>query len=85
MCKCDMFVLEDIRHILMQCRFFQDERNRMHDNTNAINPVISRAIEQCPTNTLPWLLGKPMNGVRWDDLIRPGGVGGVRTYYKWHV
>ena len=32
MCSnCDLGILEDVKHIVMQCPFYSDERNRMHD------------------------------------------------------
>ena len=55
---CDYYVPEDIRHILMQCPHFHDEREKMLQDIYNIDPQVKSMFIDNPSLVYPWLLGK---------------------------
>ena len=60
--RCDLYAVEDIEHILMQCPSFDRDRMRMYDQLCMIDPGFMERCAEEPGEVLAWLLGKPIEG-----------------------
>ena len=66
---CDNHALEDSKHFIMQCPYLSDERDNMfHDISNMHDNVGNRILDK--SEEILWtLLGRPVDGVEWIDLV----------------
>ena len=65
---CDMFVLEDIRHLVMQCPATQDMRSYMFKDINNWVPGFDALCREHPDDILVWLLGGQVPTVDLDVM-----------------
>ena len=63
---CDMFTVESMSHLLMQCPSTTDKRNRMFGKINEVYPQFDANCMEEPGEVFNWLLGKPIPGVDID-------------------
>ena len=58
MCEnCDLFAIEDIIHMIMQCPSFVEEQKAMFLEIKVISPNIKEHLHETPNMTIRWLLG----------------------------
>ena len=66
--NCDLYVTEDIRHILMQCPNNNDEMILLYGEIADRCPNVSRVLNDEPDECLMILMGKPIPSVGKDEL-----------------
>ena len=55
---CDMYTVENIFHLIMQCPGMYDEQVEMYNQIYLCAPVIRRMFAEEPQNVFFWLLGR---------------------------
>ena len=65
---CDLYNVEDVFHILMQCPYFQDCRKRMFSHIYEVDATLEETFREQPENVFPWLLGKDIIGCEYDTM-----------------
>ena len=56
--ECDMYVLEDIFHIVMQCPIREMDRVKIYDDLYEYDPTLKDKFSVSPEKVLYWLLGR---------------------------
>ena len=69
--NCDLYAIEDARHVVLQCAYTQNIRAYMQTNiyANVFNAM--KLFEDSPGSVFPWLLGRSIPGCTSEenDLI----------------
>ena len=65
---CDLYALENIHHIVMQCPAFYDTRSQMYDDTIALEGEIPGRFREEPSMVFGWLMGGCIEGVDTSNL-----------------
>ena len=67
---CDLGVVENVVHLVMQCPAFEDKRRVMLENVGKIDDMIRlKCTEEPGQVVLLWLLGKIIEGVKEDNMV----------------
>ena len=66
--QCDMFVPEDIRHVVMNCPAVDLIRRKMYQEIYKISPRLEDIIQENPSEILGWLLGGDIPGMDLDTM-----------------
>ena len=66
--QCDMFVPEDIRHVVMNCPAVDLIRRKMYQEIYKISPRLEDIIQENPSEILGWLLGGDIPGMDLDAM-----------------
>ena len=66
---CDDLALEDPKHIILQCSHLADERKTMFDELENIPNGTGTIIMNSSENLLCTMIGKPVDGVMWPDMV----------------
>ena len=61
--NCDLGVVENVYHMIMQCPFTEDIRKSMFGVMDTNVAEFSSRIKDNPSNTVAWLLGKTMEDI----------------------
>ena len=64
----ELYALENIHHIVMQCPGFYNLMVQMYEEIEALNGGISLRFEEEPSQVFHWLLGYGIEGVDTSDL-----------------
>ena len=67
--NCEMYCLEDIHHIVMQCPYYQCDRNDMYDEINKNCPNVKVLLEGDSTNILYYLLGRKLTPICDEEML----------------
>ena len=67
--NCDMYAIEDIRHIIMQCPSVDKIRREMCKGIYEINNGLERKFIEYPEEVFHWLLGRSIEGMNRDDMV----------------
>ena len=69
---CDNFEVEDMRHIVLQCPYFDIERNSLFENIYSLGMQVSNALRDSPRDILYTILGGPLEGIHeeQDEKLR---------------
>ena len=82
---CDLYVVENIFHLLMQCPGMHDEQEAMYDQIYRNAPEIRKIFTDEPSNVFFWLLGRNIPDISKNDHIALRRIAGrwiYRIYYK---
>ena len=60
--ECDMYVLENIYHLVMQCPMHENDRVTMYDALYDFDPSLRDRFSDSPEKVLYWLLGREIDG-----------------------
>ena len=67
--KCDLGIIEDIHHLVMQCSFYDDNRTEMYTEHRArANDATNRIMNE-PQHIFYYLMGQHPEGVSFDDML----------------
>ena len=66
---CDNLSIEDANHMILQCNALAEERTIMFNNIVRIENNAGNIILRNTDNLLGTLLGKPVDGVLWNEMI----------------
>ena len=66
---CDLGITEDIRHVVMQCPFFEPHRKRMYDDVRQTGPEGVEMILGRPQEIFYVLMGKQPNDIAFDMMV----------------
>ena len=66
--NCDLYMVEDAKHVLLQCPANKDTMIRLFDDLALKCPKGSSALNNNPSMNLMWLLGKPIHLVTDDEM-----------------
>ena len=64
--ECDMYVVENIYHVIMQCPVHENDRVHLYDALYNFDPSLRGIFSANPEKVLFWLLGQEMDGA--DEL-----------------
>ena len=53
---CDLYALEDINHVVMQCPFMVEIRTKMFNDIESILPEFDKMCQEHPSEVFGWLL-----------------------------
>ena len=67
---CDMYVVESLFHITMQCPYFVNERNIMYNDIYAVDNRIRDIFKQYPELTFRYIIGKCIPGIEYDTMCQ---------------
>ena len=68
--RCDLGITEDVRHVVMQCPFFEPHRVRMYDDVRQTRPEGTEMILGRPQEIFYVLMGKQPNDAGFDKMIK---------------
>ena len=83
--KCEMYAVEDIFHILMQCPFFQNDMKELYAEIRLVTPNLLEEMDKDNSTAIYHLLGKPFENAPWEEQVKMWCVSGRRIsmmYYK---
>ena len=85
--KCDLYILEDIRHLVMQCPAVNEIRLRMYRKINEVYSDFEEVCREQPEDVLGWLLGGQCNEVEYEVMSDIWKVAGncITEMYYWTV
>ena len=66
--NCDLYLVEDVRHILLQCPANTNIMTGLFDELALKCPNVSNALNDNPSMSLLWLLGKPIQHINDDEM-----------------
>ena len=70
MCSnCDLGILEDVKHIVMQCPFYSDERIKMHDLLSNLESDCAVRVVADNQNFFYNVMGKHPEGMSFQAMI----------------
>ena len=67
--RCDLGCIEDIRHLVMQCPFFEAERNELHVSLSNMGSDIATRILNDPSNYFLVIMGKQPEYASFDSMV----------------
>ena len=68
--KCDHYCIEDIVHIVLQCRYFQPIMNDLYDKIYKAFPEAKVIFDENPTEVMYYLLGMHIPGFEESEMVR---------------
>ena len=71
MCElCDLYEIEDARHLVLHCSFFNRKRNEMMNEISKLGDTVNAAIRNADCDILYILLGRPLAELNPRDMER---------------
>ena len=71
MCNlCDNFEIEDARHFILHCPFFQNEREPMYNEFNKVDDNSGTILNKCNTDMFYILFGRTVDGLKEYQMER---------------
>ena len=67
--KCELGILEDIKHLLMQCPYYTEERAQLQNSIQLIGTELSDRIINDPLNYFNTIMGKQPEGTDFREMI----------------
>ena len=67
--NCDLGIIEDINHLLMQCPSYSEERMNLHQSLNMLETITATQIVNDPVNYFHNIMGKQPENVEFQDMI----------------
>ena len=68
--KCDLGILENINHLVMQCPFYSEERANLHQSINQLGTDLAKRIRSDPANYFHNIMGKQPEYAGYDrDMV----------------
>ena len=82
--KCDLYCIEDITHIIMQCPCYHDERVEMYNKIYKECPKAKEVFEGNRENTIYYLLGRDIPSFEYKEMLSLWCISGnmVTKMYK---
>ena len=63
---CDMYIIESLQHLVMQCPEFEDERVKMSEEIYKIDDRLKITFEEKPSEVFYWYIGKRIDGQSYE-------------------
>ena len=82
---CDLYIVESIQHIVMQCPGVHKQREAMYNQMYENIPRLYDIFSDHPSKVLFWLLGRPIEGIdeaESEMLLCISGNWDYRIYHK---
>ena len=67
--NCDLYCVEDINHIVVQCPFYQADRELMYDEIFRKCPNVKEILDEDSSNIIYSLLGKNLNSICDEEML----------------
>ena len=67
--KCELGILEDIKHLLMQCPYYTEERKQLQHSIQLIGTELSDRIINDPPNYFNTIMGKQPEDTDFQEMI----------------
>ena len=67
--RCDIGILEDARHVILQCPFFSGQRVNMFSEIEDVCPIWKLSISYQGYDILHILLGKQPNNITFEEML----------------
>ena len=82
--NCELGVVENVYHMVMQCPFTEDIRKAMFEAMDSFVVDFSNRIKDNPSNTQAWLLGRTMEEVETHTMCTGLEISGrhICTMYR---
>ena len=78
--NCEMGVVENVYHMVLQCPFTEDIRRAMFDDMASYVTEFSNRVKDNPSNTLAWLLGRTMEEIEAHTMCTGLEISGSHIY-----
>ena len=82
---CDLYMIEKLRHVIMQCPSTEQLRTQMFCELNKINNELKTLLQDHCAESFEWILGKEMDVVDRDTMHAGWTISGdfiSRMYYR---
>ena len=66
---CDSYSIENIKHIVMQCPYFESTRVNLRRELDSLDPVFEGNLRQNPSMSFYWMLGGQMEGLSFEEMF----------------
>ena len=67
---CDLYIVEDLYHVVMQCPGSETHMREMLDKITRINETIKSEFERNPNEVFAWLIGKDAPNIGREDMYK---------------
>ena len=68
--QCELFAIENVKHMLMQCPSMEDDRVQLSRKLYSIDPSIEERMKNEPQNVFTWMLGGYIEGMDIELMTR---------------
>ena len=77
---CDLYIVESIQHMIMQCPGVYKERESMFNQIYENIPSLRNIFSEQPSKELFWLLGRPVGDIAVPETEMPMCISGYWIY-----
>ena len=82
---CDDMAHENPEHMILQCTYLSEERRKMFSDIVNMKDGVGNKILEYSENILWSILGRPVDGIRWPDMIEFWSITAKHVYIMYRI